>query len=399
MADQNDTIGMSDQGGVSNEAAGVPSVRENLAPRTSTPAPTQQKGGSLNDDISRILQDVKLPERREVGSQMQIENKAALFDTALGVSAGSAAAVPEAPPQQSPRTPGVVTPVHTLKDDLQHIVQDQKLSVVRAASLEQDRRTRDVRQKDFEEEPVPVSHYGRRALLTATMLILLGGGALGAVYAVMQRKSAPPPQIRTSSILFSESTVPFSIDNQTPQDLKNALGAARATAQGALGSITQIVPTTSTTTDTGATQTQQITFAKFMKAIGAHAPAELLRALSDTFFFGIHMVDKSAPVIIVPVVSYDHAFAGMLAWEPTMNSDLAPIFTAVPSTTLDKDGLPVDRTFQDVVMRNYDVRVLKDDAGTIQLYYSFPSQHVLIIAESPYSFVEILSRLQAARQL
>ncbi len=50
-------------------------------------------------------------------------------------------------------------------------------------------------------------------------------------------------------------------------------------------------------------------------------------------------------------------------------------------------------------MRNYDVRALKDDAGQIQLYYSFPTRDILIIAESPYSFGEILSRLRADRRL
>ena len=50
-------------------------------------------------------------------------------------------------------------------------------------------------------------------------------------------------------------------------------------------------------------------------------------------------------------------------------------------------------------MRNYDVRVLKNDAGGIELYYSFPTQNILIIGESPYSFTEILSRLRAERKL
>jgi len=99
------------------------------------------------------------------------------------------------------------------------------------------------------------------------------------------------------------------------------------------------------------------------------------------------------------VTSYDHAFAGMLAWESSMDSDLSPIFPALPTTTTDSNGLPISRTFVDDVMRNYDVREMKDDAGTVKLYYSFPSQNILVIAESPYSFAEILSRLQAARQL
>jgi uncharacterized protein (DUF2141 family) len=99
------------------------------------------------------------------------------------------------------------------------------------------------------------------------------------------------------------------------------------------------------------------------------------------------------------VTSYDHAFAGMLTWEDSINTDLAPVFTAVPALTKDQNGLPVKRTFQDLVMRNYDVRALEDDNGQIQMYYSFPTQNILVLAESPYSFTEILSRLQASRQL
>jgi len=51
------------------------------------------------------------------------------------------------------------------------------------------------------------------------------------------------------------------------------------------------------------------------------------------------------------------------------------------------------------IKRNYDVRALRDDAGNIELYYSFPTQNILVIAESPYSFAEILNRLQAARKI
>ena len=89
----------------------------------------------------------------------------------------------------------------------------------------------------------------------------------------------------------------------------------------------------------------------------------------------------------------------MLQWEERLNADLSPGFTALSVLTTDGDGLPVKRSYQDLVMRNYDVRALKDDSGTIQLFYSFPTQNILIIAESPYSFTEIISRLQAGRNL
>ena len=89
----------------------------------------------------------------------------------------------------------------------------------------------------------------------------------------------------------------------------------------------------------------------------------------------------------------------MLGWEDVLNADLAPVFTSVSNLITDSNGIPSKRTFRDLVMRNHDVRALIDDAGEIQLYYSFPSQRMLVIAESPYSFTEILDRLQAGQKL
>ena len=145
--------------------------------------------------------------------------------------------------------------------------------------------------------------------------------------------------------------------------------------------------------------TRPATLQEFLAALGTRASPDLVRALGSDFFFGIHTVDKNAPVLVIPVVSYEHAFAGMLAWERTMNADLAPVFTAVPDQVAGPGGLPQKRQFNDLVMRNYDVRALKDDAGVIELYYSFPTKELLIIAESPYSFAEVLSRLRAGGKL
>lgn len=394
-------------------------------PPSPFPAPSATATPDLGNDIAKILADVKLLEHRDAPSERKpIENKAAMFDTALGsgvvaspaqtttlepsYTSGENAALesrtaPGAPLPQSPQhvdtSPTTVHSVHTLKDDLQNVVRDEKISVVRAVSLEEDRRARE---KSTMFDSVPVVQKKKRGigiLFSVLLLLLLGGGALLAVYVVARGHAASPSAPAQSSILFAESAVTFPIDNQAPDDLKRTLASARAGSQGALGSITEVIPTVATTSANGVVQTRPATFAEFMNAMGAHPSDELIRALSSNFFFGIHTVDKQAPLFVIPVISYEHAFAGMLAWESSMNADLAPVFTAVPALTKDANGLPVERTFQDLVMRNYDTRALEDDSGQVELYYSFPTQNLLVIAESPYSFTEILSRLQAAREL
>ena len=389
-------------------------------PEPSTPAALD---GSLKNDIAGILKGAKLPERRDAETLRSQETKRQFevkqFDTVLGANAGAseaqkpaAAPAPKAQPQEARPQASASAPkpqdktlhsVHTLKDDLQNVVRDEKISLVRAVSLEQGRRARTPRGQEDVRASVKARSTKRVTgiIFSVILLVLLGVGALFGVYTIEQAHSGNTPNdaASASSLLFAETTVAFPLDDTSPDALKQKLAQAR-NAGGALGSITQIVPTAAATDANGNATTRPATFAEFMSALGAKPPAELLRALGSDFFFGIHTVDKNAPIIIVPVTSYDRAFAGMLAWEPTLNTDLAPVFTPVPTQKLDEaSGLSVLRTFSDVVMRNYDVRALKDDTGTIELYYSFPSQKILIIAESPYTFTEVLSRLQAQHKL
>ncbi len=381
-------------------------------------APPQE--GAMGDDIAKILADVKLPERHAplLSGEKRTIREPKKFDTSILGSAlneetkaeSAATAQTEVPAHPAPvpslvtaksaeKHPSSVVAVHTLKNDLQDVVHDQKISVVRAVSLEEDRRGRKTGERI--ETPASTQRSKRVFGIIFSVLILCGLGiaALFGVLYIMNQKGNTPQVDTGPSLLFAEQSVLLSLDAQSPSDLKRTLETARTAGGGTLGSITRIIPVVAATSSDGAIQNRPATFREFMGALGAHPPEDFLRAVGTDFFLGLHTVDKNAPIIILPVSAYDRAFAAMLAWEGSLNADLEPLFTPVPTLTTDKDGLPVKRTYEDLVMRNYDVRALKDDAGTIELYYSFPTQHILVIAESPYSFPEILSRLQAGRRL
>jgi len=363
-------------------------------------------------DISQILKEVKLPERRPPVSSALAGGavpQAHVFDTALGAAADKkppdtvqAAPVPETPSIANTISSSIVAPLRTLKNDLQEIVRVKKISLVRAAALEQEKK---YGRGDVHEASAPSGHSRRGSgmLFAAALFLVLGGAAVFGVYVIMQERMGIAPTVSsTASLLFAETTVSFSLDNLSSLDLKRKLAQTRAGLNATLGSVTHIVPVVSAEASVQADQgsgTRPATLQEFLAALGTRASPDLVRALGSDFFFGIHTVDKNAPVLVIPVVSYEHAFAGMLAWERTMNADLAPVFTAVPDQVAGPGGLPQKRQFNDLVMRNYDVRALKDDAGVIELYYSFPTKELLIIAESPYSFAEVLSRLRAGGKL
>jgi hypothetical protein len=281
--------------------------------------------------------------------------------------------------------------VHTLKDDLQTVARVQKISVIKAAALEEEKRHRPLPEGVSEKAPRRIPF----AFIIAGGLVTLGCAALIGVFLALPHSTSAPQQ--PGSLIFAEQTVAFPIIPGQTSDTRRALADARR-QNITLGAIQRVIPLMPPTTDTQ-TQGEPATAREFFASIGAHPPQEFIDALGDNFFFGIHAADKNAPLLILPIISYEHAFAGMLAWEGDVNGDLAPIYTAVPAVGTNPDGTPGLRRFSDEVIRNYDVRALKDDTGQIVLYYSFPSRSILIIAESPYTFSEALTRLRAARQI
>lgn len=392
-------------------AAQVAPAASPLQPAAPAETPVQAKtpgheipvAGPLQSDIEKILQGVKLPERRDF--KASADAKAAPEQPApagpaptTAATSASLAASPAARKTDSEEAP--VIGMHTLKQDLQHVVRDQKVSLVHAVALEQKRKSE--AQGQTQETPRPKSHKARSVVFAIVLLLFLGSAALGGVFFIAQQQAATTPVVDDDSLVFAEKSVAFRLASTSPLTVRNTLAGARTGAGGTLGSITRIVPVIETggpLDASGQPQYRPATTREFFRGIGARLSDEALRAMGDEFFFGIHTVDKNAPVLVVPIASYDHAFAGMLEWEQDMNLDLSPIWMPLTTLTPGPDGIPLQRAFTDVVMRNYDVRALKDDTGAIQLYYSFPTRDILVIGESPYSFTEILNRLRVNRQL
>ncbi len=378
------------------------------APELNPPVTVPQGGivSGIGSDISRLLQGIKLPARKE-SEVTRSETPKQVYDTSLlsttktkeqkeaeGEQVLAVARTMGEALAQTPKTTDGVRPLHTLKDDLQDVVRDKKISLVRAVALEEEKRHHGTASEAELEVQIQKKHRTRFGIFIALTFIILGFGALAAVLYVMQERNQKNAAPLVAQILFAEQSVPLIVSNITATDIRRTIASARNSTELTLGGILQIVPLA----EEGETR-RAVTFSEFMKALDAHAPSDLYRALHDPFFIGLHTVDENAPVIVVPVRSYELAFAGMLDWEKSMNTDLSPMFSAVPPLTLGDNGLPRERVFEDTVMSNYDVRILRDEAGVIQLYYSFPTRNILIIAESPFSFSELLSRLRADRKL
>ena len=283
-----------------------------------------------------------------------------------------------------------------MKTDLQDIVRETKMSLVRAASMEMSKKAQETQRAMFEKPREGVARKTILMVLSIIILLGLGGGAIFGLYILTHRSSTPIPSNDSPSVLFVENNMALALGETSPTVRQILADIIRQ--QGPAGSILQIIPTL--VPGDGGGGTRNATLAEFFSTLGARVPGDLMRAVPGDFFLGIHMADVPSPVFIIPVSSYDRAFAGMLLWESSISTDLSSLFRQVsPMTTSPHDGTLVPRRFHDLIMRNYDVRVLSDDAGKAVLYYSFVTPGILIVFSSPYSFAEVLSRLQAERKL
>lgn len=299
--------------------------------------------------------------------------------------------------EEQPKMPSI----RTFRNDLTTLVRVNKVSLVKAAALEQEKNRGKKTIAEQEGAQVDRRKYTKIFMIVGVIavLVLLGSLALGAVFFIQSQRTSTVSVAPETSIMFAEQTVSLPLTGSRARDILNQLAQARAQAVFTLGSVTRIVPVFVETNSNGATVERPASFIEFLNAINAQLPVGLETSFMDEFFLGFHTIDKNTPVIVVPVSSYERAFGGMLAWEKTINDDFAPFFSAVPHETTDAEGNLVLGRFEDIIVRNYDVRALKNRNGEIKMLYAFPTRGVLIIAESTHSFDEALSRLRAERRI
>lgn len=224
--------------------------------------------------------------------------------------------------------------------------------------------------------PIPSENSKKRTeffFLFLGSLALFVLGTIGSWYAYNEfvRKSATPIMTAPESRFVSVNTeIGLNLTTTTSREvLIDALsGALRGTAVGELGHI--ILP---------------FSTSEFLNILGSRAPGSLIRAFDPLFMFGAFGDDA---FLIIKLVSFENAFAGMLAWEENLSQDLGPLFATAEFLR----DLPTGSVFTDVTDRNKDVRVLALGNQPI-LLYSFFDNNMLIITDKIETLRTLIDRL------
>lgn len=344
-------------------------------------------------DLDKIL----LPKKEVTPASAQRVNAAAALADQQTPPQGATPPPPklQEPPQKKEEP--VVQALHTYKSDIERIVQQKNVSVVSIAAAEAERRA-----AGSPSEPVPptATQTGGLPMRRVAMLALgaiLALGALGLLATAFLHPQSTSPLDKSllppSSFIAVDDTTSVIIPERglSRQQLMQNLAATRESVSLSLGLVARVYLAQETKDQAGF---ETLNAQALMTLLAPEMPQELLRSLTGAYLLGIHSFDGNQPLLIFSVDSFEHGYAGMLAWERTMQDDLAPLFPKGVATTTTPSAPFLQTQFIDRIIQNRDTRVIQNGEGKVVLLWTLLDRQTLVITTNEYTLREVVSRQQ-----
>jgi len=298
----------------------------------------------------------------------------------------------EKPQLKKPKQRGATPALRTFKEDMERVMKKANTSFVGILAEEQKRRTST---KDVQKEKVTARNIYKLGAIVSGVFILLGVAVFAFILTYSNDATVPVPE-EIPSHIFVERKQEVDVTDVSRNVFIGRLNSRKDNVTGTLGSIEQLYPINTVLTEEGE-EKELVTPPEFFNRIDARVPTSFIRALGGDLTLGVHIFDGNEMLLIADVTSFENALSGMLSWERDMNNDLSPLFG--PSIEIDQSTSTPFRNliFTDRVIKNKEVRVLKDAGGGEVLFYSFIDRETLVITTEEQTFIEILSRISASR--
>lgn len=309
------------------------------------------------------------------------------------------------PPEQNPtpKPSADLKRLRTYQSDVEEMMQKQQTSKAAIAIAQDKKRVGE------EAEPKPAasgftaskifSMSGKLPLGTQWNFKLIGVVVLGLLVII---------GIGVGAFFFWPSGTPKKIEQkrvEVPKITAVALQGGERRA-GVLGAIQDTVdaaavPANEIRTIPVTRDGQSLSTTDFLAALEAGAPPALVRALGPTPVLGVY--GSGQTFLLLSVVSYDHAFSGMLSWEQNLVEDMGPLFGVSAREVLDEVGSTTTEalqsiiTIKDAIIRNKDVRAAFDPEGKIVFMYSFVDKQTLVMTASEDTLKMLVSKAGGGR--
>jgi hypothetical protein len=312
----------------------------------------------------------------------------------------NAAPAPEAPAPAAaapkPVAPPVPDRIHTYKSDFAEHINEKDATAFSVIAAEADAQGTIQTVVFKERRPFPT------AIVAGFLLIILGGGGLYAAYHVVTNRPMTVFAPRVPSLIVADERKELT---GSGQELLAGLAAA-ASEPLAEGDVRVTYTTSATTSPDGTVSMLPQSGGALIAALALPMPDILFRSITSESTVGVIRADDEQHVFfILRVDSFERSFAGMLAWEGNIASDLAllypeypapaPVGASTASTTM--PAVSVNSSFADEVFGNRDARALRDSLDRPILVYGFHDKETLIIARNEPAYLTLIERLSVSQ--
>ncbi len=137
----------------------------------------------------------------------------------------------------------------------------------------------------------------------------------------------------------------------------------------------------------------RLTTRDFFNILGKSSDHPLVRSLGDNFVLGIQKNSFSDPFIIIQSEDINQTYTELIRWENSMTNDLGKIFFRTIGNPADYRG----SNFNDVIINNKDVRVLKNNQNQVVLFYSIVDNKNIIITNNESTFNTLVSNISLTK--
>ncbi len=287
--------------------------------------------------------------------------------------------------------------IRTYKDDLVQAINRDHLSSINIAIAENQRQQKNEKTDKSKTE----SEYSKSKILIliSLILILLGSGAIAFVFLNNQGGNTRIIAItELPSLITTEYKDEFNISNIEQTKILTALSTGLNTIEIPIGKFYNVYLTTGTSTNRRLLSSQEM-----ISLLGFKMPDIIKRSLFPDFMIGMYNTKLNSPFIIFKVSYFENAYAGMFDWEKDLEKDFETLFR-LPGyeqlgSLISEITASNDKKFQDAVILNKDIRLIKDENNQIILLYSIIDKETIVITTSDTAFKEIIDRLNKEKTL
>ena len=389
-------------------------------PRTPVPATTVNSFERIGRDPIALVQPIETKAPPAARPWPGYTESAAIPERPVAVP--SAAREPYREPVEPYVPPAASAPqtFHTYTSDFANKIDSSNASAFSVLAAEQDARVSTAQESSAPNKGRPLKVVF--AVFTGVVLFALAGGGIFLTYQfVTTMRNTPIAAITVPSIVFADE---YRKLEGTGSALMQALASA---SNGALVSgnvlVTYIIAEGGE--GSGELLSAPAGGAVFLRALILPIPDILLRNIASESTVGIvNAGTQTRAFFALRVDSYERTYAGMLTWEPLMARDLALLYplypvevvqaqeltstttsavsgtsTASTSTTSKPIATPASATastrFEDIIVANHDVRVLRDTNGKTLMLYGYADKRTLLIVRDEAAFEALLARLKS----